>query len=363
MTVYLKLLIYILSFSSFFLFLALIIFHLRLKYLEKQIELFKAKYSSIVESYINQELTLEKAFTYLENDKNYEVMKKFFKPYLNKYDNEKFDRLKVLIKKIGLNDYYYKKLNSKNKKKSLKAASFLGKLEDRSALNKLEKLLNSNDRLKIITSAWAISEIGDLSYLKPVIKALLNKSEMTYEGTTELLVNFGENICDKLIDYINKDLKEKDYLVNKFETDEYKILSVFIDIFGFYRYKKSIKVLERILKKNTNEEVTIHIFKALVKIGQPINIDLKQFLQNDSWVIRSQSAKYIGVIDATEHTQTLSYLLYDENWWVGYYAAQSLWKMNKIELMRNIIKNNNPGTEMCSYVLAQNNYNLNMEGT
>src|SRR6056297_2063425 len=183
MTIYLKMLIYILSFLSLSLFLALIIFHLRLKYYENKEQLYKEKYSSIIESYIDSEINLEKTISYFENENNYKI---------------------------------------------LKAASFLGKLQDRNALNKLEKLLKSNDRLKIITSAWAISEIGDLSYLKPVIKTLLNKSEMTYEAITELLVNFGENICDNLIDYLNKDLKEEDYLVNEFETDEYKILSVFI---------------------------------------------------------------------------------------------------------------------------------------
>ncbi len=363
MTIYLKMLIYILSFLSLSLFLALIIFHLRLKYYENKEQLYKEKYSSIIESYIDSEINLEKTISYFENENNYKILKNIFKPYINKYENEKHDRLKILINKIGLNNYLYEKLKSNNKKKTLKAASFLGKLQDRNALNKLEKLLRSNDRLKVITSAWAISEIGDLSYLKPVIKTLLNKSEMTYEAITELLVNFGKNICDKLIDYLNKDLKEDDYLVNEFETDEYKILSVFIDIFGFYRYEKSLKVLEKLLIENTNEEVTIHIFKALVKIGQPVNVNLKQFLQSESWVIRSQSAKYIGVIGAEEHTQTLSYLLYDENWWVGYYAAQSLWKMDKTELMKNIIKHDNPGAEMCSYVLAKNNYVFNLEGS
>ena len=362
MTIYLEMLIYILSISSIVLFLALIIFHLRLKYYENKEDRYKEKYSTIIESFIIGQLSLDQTMEYFENEHDYKILKNIFKAYLNNYDGEKLIKLKELTKKIGLNDYLYTNLKSRNKKKSLKAAAYLGKLEDENALNKLKKLLKSNNKLKIITSAWAISEIGDLTYLKPVIKSLLNRSEMTYEAITELLVNFGEKICDKLIIYINKDLKVNGYLKNTFQTDQYKILSVFIDIFGFYRYKKSINVLEKLLIKNNNEEVIIHIFKALVKIGRPVNVDLKKFLESDSWVIRSQSAKYIGVILAEEYSPILIKLLYDTNWWVGYYAAQSLWKMKKIELMKDIIENQKPGAKMCNYIFAQNNYELKLEG-
>jgi HEAT repeat protein len=263
---------------------------------------------------------------------------------------------------LGSNQYFSKKLNSNNRKEKLKAVSFLGKLEDKNTLVEIKKLLDSNDRLTITTAAWAISEMEETNLLQPVMKALFNKTNMTYEAITELLVNFGEDMCDDLIQYINLYFENNNFFIHKFEIEDFKVLSVFVDIFGFFRYEKSLPVLEKLLFKNENSEVRIHIFKTLVKIGKPTYVNLHKFLQSDNWVIRSQCARYIGIIKAKQYSSFLIKLLKDENWWVGYYAARSLWKMDKIDMMKEIIINNKPGTRMCKYIFAQHNFEYIQEG-
>ncbi|MFO7814642.1 MAG: hypothetical protein R6V14_02700 [Halanaerobiales bacterium] len=358
---YLNILIFLLSFSAILIFSILIIFHLKLKFNESQIKSIKEEYCSVIDRYMDHNINLEEAANYFKEDINYELLKEFFKPYLKEYEGKDFERLKHLIKKIGLNGYYYEKLNSNKRKDKLKAVSFLGKLEDRNSLNQIERLLDSNDKLKIITAAWAISEIGETRLLQPVINALFNKSNMTYEAITELLVNFGEDMCDGLIEYINKYFETNKYFVKNFQTEDFKVLSVFVDIFGFFRYEKSLPILEKLLFENIHSEVKIHIFKSLVKIGKPINVDLHRFLKSDNWVIRSQCARYLGEIQAQEYSSYLIKLLKDENWWVGYYAARSLWKMKKIEMMKDIIINNKPGASMCEYIFAQHKFKFTQE--
>jgi HEAT repeat protein len=359
---YLNILIYFLSLSAILIFSILIIFHLKLKYKEVKVIRVKEKYSSIIDKYLQKNINLKKAASYFKDDIDYELLKSFFKPYLKEYEGIKFERLKQLIMEIGLNEYFSKKLNSNNRKEKLKAVSFLGKLEDKNTLVEIKKLLDSNDRLTITTAAWAISEMEETNLLQPVMKALFNKTNMTYEAITELLVNFGEDMCDDLIQYINLYFENNNFFIHKFEIEDFKVLSVFVDIFGFFRYEKSLPVLEKLLFKNENSEVRIHIFKTLVKIGKPTYVNLHKFLQSDNWVIRSQCARYIGIIKAKQYSSFLIKLLKDENWWVGYYAARSLWKMDKIDMMKEIIINNKPGTRMCKYIFAQHNFEYIQEG-
>jgi len=335
---------------------------LKLKYNELQIETIQEEYSAKISSYMEENINLEEAANYFTGDINYVFLKEFFNPYLKKYEGKKFKRIKTLIHRIGLIEYYRSKLKSKNRKEKLRAASFLGKLRDSDSLDNIAKLFDSNKKLNIITAAWAISETGETRYLKPVIKALFNKSNMTYEAITELLVNFGEEMCDDLIKYINLYFDSKSYFINNFKSEDFKVLSVFVDIFGFFRYEKSLKVLVKLLDKNIDPEIKIHIFKTLFKIGKPVNADLLKFLKSDNWVIRSQCTKYIGKIGAAQYSSYLVRLLKDENWWVGYYAARSLWKMNKIDIMREIIINNKPGAKMCEYIFAQHNFKYLQEG-
>ena len=359
---YLNILIYLLSSSAIIIFSILIIFHLKLKYNEHQIEELKEEYSSVIESYMQQNINLKEAAKYFNGKLNYELLKEVFKPYLKRYDGNEFKRLINLIIEIGLRDYYYQKVKSNKRKEKLKAVAFLGKLRDENNLEVMEKLLDSNKKLNTITAAWAISETSRTDYLKPVIKSLFNRSNMTYEAITELLVNFGEDMCEDLINYIKIYFKTDNYFITNFATEDFKVLSVFVDIFGFFRYEKSIPVLEKLLFKDIHTEVKIHIFKTLFKIGKPINADLHEFLKSDDWVIRSQCTKYIGEIKAQQYSSYLIKLLKDENWWVGYYAARSLWKMKKYDMMREIIINNKPGARMCKYIFAQHNFEYQQEG-
>lgn len=362
MDTYLIFSLYLFSLISFMIFTIIIIYHIRQNQKNKKTKELKIKYYPIIENYLRNQTSLTKTKNLFNKDIDYEIIVEIIKPLLKKYSGRQFEKLKLLIKKIGVNNYYLKKLkNSNNKKEKLKAAVILGKLEDNRALNKLKQMLNSQDSLVIIAAAWAISDIGNKKHLDKMINSLINKTNMTYEAITELLVNYDKKICDNLINFINQYLKDNTYLSEHFTVSEFKLLALFIDIFGYFRYKQSLSTIKKLIQINPHEEVIIHILKSLVKIGEPIDIEFVKYLSHNNWVIRSQTAKYLGIIKNSDHIDSLIDLLSDENWWVRYYAAKAIWNMGKIDLMADIIIKNKPGANICDYILAQNNYDYVLE--
>jgi len=361
MTKYLIFSLYLISFLVVFLFFIIIVYHRIQNQKKKKLNELKNEYYPIIEDYMNNKINMKETEHKLKNELNYETMMELFKPLFKKYTERNINKLQALIKQTGLNDYYLEKLNSNNKKKKLKAASILGIFEENRALDKLYQMLNSKDELVIITTAWAISETGNMDNLNNIINSLFNKTDMTYEAITELLVNFNKKICDKLINYINQYLANTNYFKSHFAVKDYKLLALFIDIFGFFRYKKSLTTMKKLLKRNPHEEVIIHILKSLVKISEPIEIDLTKYLLHKNWVIKSQTAKYISKINNSNYLEILRKLLTDENWWVKYYAAKAIWNLGEIELMIDIIIKDKPGANICDYILAENNYNYILE--
>ncbi len=357
MTNYLYISLYLFSFLSLLIFLIILIYHKMQNRKKKKITEYQEKYYPIIDDYINKQVSLKKAKNMIKDDIDYELMVEFLNPLLKRYSGEKYEKLIILFQQAGINDYYLKKLKSNKQKEKLKAASIIGKLEDERALNKLNQMLESQENLVIITASWALSDIGNKESLDKIINALFNKTNMTYEAITELLVNFDEEICDNLLNFINNYLEDKTYFTTNFEVAEFKLLSLFIDIFGYFRYEQSLPVMKKLLKINLHEEVIIHIFKSLVKIGKPIEIEFSNYLSHKNWVIRSQTAKYLSIIKISSHIDKLKELLSDDNWWVRYYAAKAIWELGHIDLLVDIIIKNKPGANICDYILAQNNYN------
>jgi HEAT repeat protein len=107
------------------------------------------------------------------------------------------------------------------------------------------------------------------------------------------------------------------------------------------------------LNPDYNEEVLIHILKALVKIEYPVEKDLKLFLDHESWVVRSQTARYLAEIKDDNYLAELKELITDQNWWVRYYAALAIFELGKKEILIEIVKNKEPGYEMGRYILDQ----------
>ncbi|MGM0410977.1 MAG: HEAT repeat domain-containing protein [Bacillota bacterium] len=334
----------------------ILIYHFKDIIYEKRLEKKSENWDKLLDKYLKNEISLELISKKLPRD--YFYLYDFFKPYLKEFEEENFKKIKRLIEEINMNDYFLKKLKNANRKKKIKAAVFLGKIGDKRALPYFKKYIYSDDELIRTASVWAISEIGELELYLTVLKVVLEKTSMTFEALTELSINFGRNICFKVIDLVEKYLEDKIDFKEEMAVGNYEIISLFIDILGYYRFKRSQEVIKKILlgeKKYYNDELLIHIFKALVKLEVDLGIDLKEFLNHSNWVIRSQTARYIGKIKNNSYVAELVELLKDEKWWVRYYAAEALFKIGKKDLLEKFAKSDKKRSEISNYILDLHN--------
>ena len=331
--------------------LIIISYHLFYKKRKRIFEQKKEEWEKILFQYLNDDISLEKASAVMNN--RYFYLYDFLKPYLKNLRGNDFNKLKALAKKNRMVDFFLKKLKKGNREEKIKAAAFLGKIEEKRALPLLEKYLNSEDSNLRTASIWAIADIGEEELFFKVLKTVLNESRFTFEALTEISIRFGKENCYQIKDFLEKNFCNENNLEELLEVPEYQSLSLFFDIFGYFRFIPGVEIMTFTLNPENNEEILIHIFKSLVKIEYPIDKDLSPFLNHKNWVVRSQVARYLAEIKDDNYLSDLKRLLADQNWWVRYYSALALFKLGKKELLIEIVKKQKPGFEMGRYILDQ----------
>jgi len=357
MTYYLDYIIYGIIYFIAALILIIIYYHIRA---ERRNNFFLKKkkiWELTLLKYLNDEIEIDRAVELFSDD--YMYLYRFFKPYLINIEGDDYKKLVKLINRINMDDFFLKKLEKGYKNEKIKAAVFLGKIKEKKALPLLEKELESDNKYLMLASVRAIAEIGELNLFFPVLKTVLKKTSMTFEALTEVSIKFGRKVCFTINDISKKRNNGEIDLQDFFSVPEYQVLSLFFDIFGYFRFVEGIEAMKKLLEEDINDEdindeIIIHIFKALIKIEYPIEIDMTSFLKHENWVIRSQTARFLGVVKDKKYINLLVDLMEDPNWWVRYYSGLSLYKMGKEKLLEEIIENNRKGKDMSKYILEKN---------
>lgn len=331
----------------------IVFYHLINRKNERMINYRREKWEEKLFQYLADEITLEAAAAEMNSD--YIYLYQFLKPYIKNLKGDDFEQLKELSAANGMNDFFLNKLKKGGRSEKIRAAVFLGKMEVEAAVEQLREYLNSEDKNLQTVSIQALADIGEQQLFFEVLKIMLKKSTFTFEALTEISIRFGEDICPQIKDLLEKELQQEKRIEDLFEVPEFQILSLFFDIFGYYRYLPGLETMLQYLDSETDEEVLIHIFKALVKMEYPIDRDLSEFLTAENWVIRSQTARYLAVIGDSKYLDQLYNLITDANWWVSYYSALAVFKIGRGEILKEIIEHDRAGKEMSRYVLAQNN--------
>jgi HEAT repeat protein len=330
----------------------IVFYHLKNRKNERMINSRREKWEKILFQYLADEISLEKAAAGMNSD--YIYLYQFLKPYIKNLKGDNFEQLKELTAANGMNDYFLNRLQTADRSGKIRAAVFLGKMEVGAAVEQLRENLNSEDKNLQTVSIQALADIGEQQLFFEVLKVMLKKSTFTFEALTEISIRFGEDICPKIKEFLEKEKRDK-RIEAVFEVPEFQILSLFFDIFGYYRYLPGLESMLQYLDPQSSEEVLIHIFKALVKMEYPIEQDLTEFLTSENWVIRSQAARYLAVTGDSKYLDQLYELITDSNWWVSYYSALAVFEIGRGEILKEIVENDRAGKEMSRYVLAQNN--------
>ncbi|TET48439.1 HEAT repeat domain-containing protein, partial [Candidatus Aerophobetes bacterium] len=237
----------------------------------------------------------------------------FMEKYLETLKGEDFQNLTYLLKKMGLFDYNLKRLNSKKKWHKIYAAFFLGLMRDKETVPGLQKTLKDKNYLVSFACATALAKIGEKQHLPETLSLLTKREDLGPDKAAEILLEFGDGICGQLNLLLDKeDLHRKwKYLI--------------VDLLGYWQYLESRPTLLRLLNTSRDSEMKIRSIKALGEMsyieGAPA---LAAYLDDENWLIRSETAKALGKIGASEYSDKMVKSLSDKNWWVRYNAAQAL---------------------------------------
>ncbi|WP_111573029.1 HEAT repeat domain-containing protein [Halanaerobium saccharolyticum] len=142
--------------------LIIIIYHLQYKRRNRIFEQKKKEWEEILFQYLNDDLSLEKTAAVM-ND-SYFYLYDFLKPYLKNLRGDDFEKLRQLVQKNKMIDFFLLKLKKGNREEKIKAAAFLGKVREKRALPLLKDYLNSEDKSLMTASIWAIADIGEQEF-------------------------------------------------------------------------------------------------------------------------------------------------------------------------------------------------------
>lgn len=298
----------------------------------------------------------------------FDWLRRFFQSYLENLDGKDFERTKDLCREAGMIHYYQKRLKLSTTAGKATAARILGSLRCQQSIPERLHLLQSKNPIVAQAAAQGLAVSGELDTFTSVAKALLNNTYFTYEGTTEILAAYGSDICDPILEMLREILKKpallehkpgkrkpkKTHSKNKIPIGVY--VSTMIDLLGHYRCREALPVLNSLIDL-ADEEVTVHILKTYIRIGQlPSGYSPAPFLKHHYWVVRSFAAQTCQLSKDPGMIPELERLLDDRHWWVRYHAALALFKMGKAGpaiLKRRASETRGNAADISRYVLER----------
>ena len=331
-------------------------------YRKAQYQKLSRQWESTLLKLLAEEITLEEAQTKIGTPKNYMWMWQFLFPYLESLEGEDRQLILSVAQKIGMQKYYLKKLRQRWKSLYTRAlaARILGSLHCYRALPLILSLLNNQNQAVVISAARSITDLNAYQYLDRVAEALLQNTQITYEGATEIMAQFSEECCPMIMQKIETEMNHPDFELQtgSIEEDEYKmaILAMMVDLLGYYRWMEASGLLSKLLPI-ADEETIIHIFKAFIRMDTlPPEVDLKHYLTHPNWVIRSLSARAWNIKGSEEYLSIVVSLLDDPFWWVRLRAAEALWSFGlegKKILQKKAEEKTGASAAISQYILAQ----------
>ncbi|OWZ84831.1 HEAT repeat domain-containing protein [Natranaerobius trueperi] len=308
-------------------------------------------WETVLYSYLADEISVSEAAKKMKGD--YFDLWSFLKPYLDNLMGQDREKLVYLIKETGMTDYFLNKAKKANRKKRLISITILGKLGDKRALPILKKMLKSPKTMEMVIAAKAIADTKEVNLVLPVFRRMLINTNTTFEGITEIAVRFGKDVCTPINNIIQEWLEGQRNLEEDFGVSIDQSVSLMVDILGYYRFTKAAPQLGKILTNVDDNEVIIHVLKALSRIEYPTTVSLTPFIYHENWIIRSQVAKYIGKVKEDTYRDDMKNILNDDNWWVRFYAAKALYDLGYISYLNSISNSKDHRGEISRYILSK----------
>jgi HEAT repeat protein len=349
MPTYLLIMVGVIGTSIGVVLLIMLVTHLKRYWQQEKLSFRRQNWEQTLAAYLQGGMSLKEASQKVGTE--YYLLWSVLDPHIKEGTELELEKIKLLAAEIGMKDFLLKKLKQGNGREKIRAAVILGKLGEESALPYLKELLTADRPAAVIAASRAIAEIGETSLVFNVVQALFTKTHITFEGMSQVLTDFGSGICPQLADWLRRWLAGEENLAEEFEASVHQPLSLFIDLIGYNNYFKARDLLADMLNKVNNEEVLIHIFKTLARFKKSITVDLTPYLTHDNWVIRSQTAKFIGVSSTAGYVEKLVERLGEESWWVRFHSGQGLFRLGKEGMLEKLAQADDTRSEMSRYIL------------
>jgi HEAT repeat protein len=251
--------------------------------------------------------------------------------------------LRRVCHQVGLTERLHRELlQARNPLDRAAAGKTLGRLHEKIAEKPVFDLLSSKDPAVVLAAAYATASFRDPEQFLPVFRAIYGRTPITLHGAADLLSAFEERICPvvhRLLDGVARqygqvegvDTAGRADLKTGVDRSDIAAQVVMTDLLAFYAYRPAASTLLRLLKVCRDEEVLIHLVKAVASIGDPAAVPrLTELLTHPNWVIRSQSAQSLAELRAVEATPSILALLADGNAAVRLCAQETLCSLKNI---------------------------------
>jgi HEAT repeat protein len=252
--------------------------------------------------------------------------------------------LRRLCRLVGLTERLrHELLNARDPLDRAAAGKTLARLRERIAEEMILDLLKSKDPAVVLAAAYATACFRDPKQFLPVFRAVYQRTPITLHGAAELLSGFDEGACPTIHRLLGGVVSQYRLLAKGGSTgpvDPEKAVEwsdtaaqvVMVDLLAFYAYQPAASTLLRLLTLSEDEEVLIHLVKAIAGVGDASATPrLVQLLGHPNWVIRSQSVHALGAVEAISSVQAM---LGDHNLAVRASARETLQTLRTMEASR-----------------------------
>ncbi len=277
----------------------------------------------------------------LSSEANFEAFHAFLDEQLRHSRGHSTLSLRQLSRAVGYTDRLQDQLTkSRDHLDRAAAAKTLSRLRERIARDAVVDLLQSDDPAVVLAAAYACASFRDPKYFLPVFQAVYKRTPITLHGAAELLSGFEEGICPVIHKLLTKLVAQYRHGATLDPVDPEKEIArsdtaaqvVVIDLLAFYAYVPAAHTILRLLKLSQDDEVLIHLVKAIAKVGDSTAVPrLTELLGHQNWVIRSQAAHALAMLDAVDAASSISALLNDDSLRVRGYAQQALQSLRTVE--------------------------------
>ncbi len=241
-------------------------------------------------------------------------------PYLLELWNDLYEkveeterlRLREAAKKIKLNEIAHRYLDGKKLELKILAIITLGALKDKSTVEEMLELCNSDRPLVRLQAIRALLGPAPKKALKYIFDDVLKNPERP--------VNYYLKYCREvdrklLTDYLLKRLKQ---------TPEEKLAQL-LPFLEAADNTAGADYLRQHLQTWQNEETLARGLRVLRRVGRPQDEEIVlEFLSHPTYFVRIQAARVLGELGSRQSLDALLETLGDGDWWVRTRAAEAL---------------------------------------